>query len=123
MTRWLFAWLWLCGCSGERAAPPAQVPDAGAASRVEVTGTWLSPSCPNRPYERVLTISAGKFVAEDRVPAGAVKRAGTFERLGPTLLLHPDAEPKPEEDPFPSTLTPGATTIEDDLDCTYARVP
>lgn len=81
-------------------APPtatgaASAPSAGASSGL--AGTWASPSCGGRAYERVVVLREGTFTASDRVSpcppgaacvwSGVVERAGRYELQGDEVRL------------------------------------
>lgn len=91
-------------------------PTASAAQPDVLAGTWTSPSCGERKYERELTFSAdGTYAARDLVSpcpkgvacvwSGIVERKGTWTVSGADVALA-DAKPKQKSpgQPFPSAL-------------------
>jgi hypothetical protein len=129
------------GCSPSRPNDTTvDVPPAPSASETpissqepDLSGTWSSASCGKRAYERIITVGKGTFTAEDRVSpcpsgkacvwSGIVNRKGTWKRVALTLALFPDeqVDGKQAGEPFPSTLAPAGTGIEDDLGCAYVK--
>lgn len=93
--------------------PTTQTPPAGDAS---LAGTWVSPSCGDRKYERILTLGAdGTFQAKDMVSpcppnvqciwSGIVDRKGRYTRSGDTLTLAVEGPAGDRAKPLPATLT------------------
>ena len=128
-----------CGPRQPTSDTTVDVPPAPSASETPVSqqapdlsGTWSSASCGNRSYERIITVSDGKFSADDRVSpcppgtqciwSGIVHRTGTWKRVALTLALFPDeVAGKQAGVPFPSTLAPAGAGIEDDFGCAYVK--
>jgi hypothetical protein len=131
-----FAWMLAVGCASptESADASSKLPSAqGTAAREPraeapsnatankpaggLEGTWSSPSCGERRYERVVTLQRGRFEASDRVspcPAGArcawagiVPREGTYEAVGAVvrLVLQADEKPASAGAAFPGELS------------------
>ena len=141
----LAASLLLCaGCSTAPSPGPVDGPAASTASpsvpAPPITGTWSSPSCGARTYERRISFDpAGTFVAEDRISpcppdvlcvwSGIVTRRGTYtieDGTVETVLLTADAG-RSKGEPLPAKLSIDAVGAlvevlpEGDL-CVYTRL-
>lgn len=141
-----------CACSTATAPPPAEGTAPGATPAVSfkgaapsgaapgVAGSWSSPSCGPRAYERRLTLDpAGGLVAVDRVSpcppsvvcvwSGIVARRGGYTVSGAmvrTVLISIDAGPGPGQ-PLPAELEIDASgalveVTPEGARCVYARV-
>jgi len=104
-----------------------------------LVGTWLSPSCGERTYARLLTFEPdGRFTAEDRVapcPAGAqcvwsgvVYRSGTFSIEGETVHLQTEQPsrngpgvPLPEQFTLADGLVERGAGDAGPVDCAYLK--
>lgn len=105
-------------------------------------GTWLSPSCGERAYPRLITFEAdGSFAAEDRVApcppgtrcvwSGIVYRTGRYSIEGETVRLEIEQtqQQKPGA-PFPERLDLAPHPVERasadggaEVLCAYSRQP
>lgn len=121
------------------APEPGELPHAQPLAEGASLGTWSSPACAPRRYERVISFADdGSFTAEDRVSpcppratciwSGIIHHKGTFHRSGDTLTLSgASASHGPGGQPFPTTLTVDPTTGvlaevgDDGAPCPYAR--
>jgi hypothetical protein len=143
MKRSFAAFLLLAGCSPAQpnSGTTVDVPTAPSATvapissqEPDLSGTWSSATCGKRSYERIIIVSSdGKFTADDRVSpcppnkkcvwSGIVHRKGTWKRVALTLALFPDdvIDGKQAGEPFPSTLAPAGSGIEDDFGCAYSK--
>lgn len=122
------------------AHPPSDAAPPASRAASSLVGTWLSTSCGERAYPRLITFEAdGSFAAEDRVspcPPGArcvwsgiVHRTGTYTVEGETVRLQ--TEPSQQQKPgvaFPERLrlVPGPVErlVEEagtDADCVYSK--
>ncbi len=119
------------------AAPPTTAPaTAPAAPLPSVAGTWTSPSCGARTYERRLSLDpAGTFTAEDRVSpcppnvacvwSGIVFTKGTYTLTPREIRLAAESTRAPAK-PLPPTLaidpaTGAPVEAEDGQRCVYTR--
>ena len=101
-------------------------------------GTWTSPSCGSRRYERRLTLeSGGRVRGEERVSpcppnvpcvwSGVVPWQGTWRTEGDRIVITPDADaPRNPAATLPTELRwdTGASAITEaasGTSCTYAR--
>jgi hypothetical protein len=125
-------------------AAPAPAPNTSAtaspplAPAATVAGTWISPSCGARTYERRLVLDpAGTFTAEDRVSpcppnvacvwSGIVYARGTYTVTSGRIQLTTEGS-RPPAKPLPATLvidpaTGAPAEVEDGLRCVYTRAP
>jgi hypothetical protein len=129
-----------CSPSQPRDDTTVDVPPLPSASETpissqtpDLSGTWSSATCGKRAYERIIIVTSdGKFTADDRVSpcppdkqcvwSGIVHRTGTWKRVALTLALFPDeVAGKQAGEPFPSTLAPAGSGIEDDFGCAYVK--
>jgi hypothetical protein len=118
------------------AAPVTQAPVPTGGGLV---GTWSSPSCGPRTYERRISFAAdGTFSAEDRVSpcppgvvcvwAGIVNRHGKYAPLIGSIQLTVEGPGGGPGQPLPEQLAqlPGgglAEPMDDGQRCPYARMP
>jgi hypothetical protein len=94
---------------GTTTAPP---PTGGG----DLVGTWRSPSCGTRKYERRITFVAdGAFTAEDLVSpcppkvacvwSGIVNRKGRYALAGDTITFSNVEPAQAQGEPFPASLS------------------
>jgi hypothetical protein len=124
--------------SGSAVADASSAPRPTAGS--SEAGTWSSPGCGERTYERVITLTKGSFEAQDRVSpcppgvacvwSGVVPRAGTYRIDGTIVSLALDDASKQAKGPpvvFPATLElEGDHLVEltaSGARCVYVRRP
>ncbi len=117
------------------AGPPASAPSPAAPATGSLAGSWSSPSCGARTYERILVLTdGGAFTATDRVspcPPGArcvwsgiITREGTWTSADGRLALTVTSEGKGAGKPLPaSLLVEGDSLAEEDgsARCAYTR--
>ncbi len=100
-------------------APTGQTPPGGGDA--SIAGTYTSPNCGARTYERKLTLNAdGTFAAQDLVSpcppgtqcvwSGIVNRQGTYTRSADGLTLKVDGAAPPQGQPLPEKLVIDPTT-------------
>lgn len=118
---------------------PATTADAPVIGRLDlpapIPSAWSSPSCGGRAWERRLEILAeGRFRGQDRVSpcpegttciwSGVVERAGTWRIDAGQLILALDQPgTMPVAEPMAGSVKQVGESLEDDLGCSYVRVP
>jgi hypothetical protein len=96
-------------------------------------GTWSSPSCKSRGYERRITFHAdGTFRADDRVSpcppnvacvwSGIITRTGTFKIAGRHVKLSAEPSDAPKAEPLPESLTFSKKGELSEGSCAYGRL-
>lgn len=126
------------------AAPPSAAPAASASAsaqpsepRSTLLGSWVSPSCGERKYERQLSFEAGnRFASLELIspcPPGArcvwsgiVQRLGSYEQKGTRVALVVDAPVDSHGQPLPEAVEFDGRVVErapDGSACEYAYRP
>lgn len=118
-------------------APPTATATTPAPT-VDITGTWKSPACGTRKYERQITFAAdGTFSATDLVSpcppnvrciwSGIVNRSGKYTSAGDTITFTSVEPQNTRGAPFPASLTIDPAThapverADDGSSCVYQR--
>ena len=97
-------------------APPATQPAPPAGGEVAIVGTWKSPACGTRKYERNITFAADNtFTAKDLVSpcppnvaciwSGIVDRSGAYTLAGAAITFTRIEPSQARGEAFPTALT------------------
>ena len=103
-----------------------------AAKKSPLAGTWSSPTCGSRGYERRITFDVGgTFRADDRISpcppnvacvwSGIVTRTGTFKLAGTRVKLQAEANEARQGQPLPETLSFSKKGELSEGGCVYSR--